>query len=76
MQNFCQIYKFLTVNLFFIQEIPFVPRVNVKSKPNFEVRLNDNHQVSECTDQNFRMNVCMNIHSEICCMAYAPQVEV
>lgn len=46
--------------LVFIQESPFLPKLNVKSKLNFGVLSNDIYQkVIECME-NCRMNVCIN----------------
>lgn len=54
---FYQMNQFLTVIIVFIQESPFIPKSNVKSKQNFEVILNG-IQVIKATFTLQRLAVC------------------
>lgn len=42
----------------FTQEYTFIPKLNVKSKLNVKILLNDFHPVNECA-MNFRRNICI-----------------
>lgn len=68
MEIFSQMNTFLTMYVVFIQENPFIPKLNAKSKQNFEVLSNNIHRVIDCTE-NFSMNVrttiCTKVRSEI-----------